>query len=153
LHNDIEFYPAMRFKKYIQGENPIGLKEDYLTRYCYGWGRYCMSQNLDSKFPLEFLDEGIRQTCLWNDVGLPFNLGGGPGASPKEAWFEYAELWKTECLQNLHGKISIRSGSKDFSANECSKKIAKIMKIDWDQLQNCVKGSFRDQIVPEVSQV
>jgi hypothetical protein len=112
-----------------------------------------MSQNLDSEFPLEFLDEGIRQTCLWNDIGLPFNLGGGPGASPKEAWFQYAELWKTECLQNWHGKFSLRSGSKNFSANECSKKIAKRMGIDWYQLQNCVKGSFEDQTIPEVSQV
>jgi hypothetical protein len=146
----------MRFKNYprVQGEFPSRLEHDYLTKYCYSSGKYCISQNLESKFPLEFLDEGIRQTCLWNNVGLPFDLSGsGPGASPKEAWFEYAELWKAECLQSWHGNFSLRSGSKDFSANACSKMIAKRLKIDWDQLQDCVNGSFEDQAMPKVSQL
>lgn len=130
LWDKINFKPVYRFKSRLNMNDIDSLMNG--QRFCYFMGAFCVDDN-NGKItkPLELIDEGIRQKCLWhqssNDLVEIGNYSPksymdivtnseGLDSARRLKYFLYIDLYKSQCLPNLN--------KFNFSTNECSKKIS-----------------------------
>jgi len=127
----INFVPVYRFSDRIReaaAQHAVKGRATVIGKYCYTQGSFCSNgiiNNIKLTRPLKVLDQGIKQTCLFNyDVNK---------------YLDFVPKYKEECLENLR--------SKNFDVDLCGTSIMiEILGQDeYDgKVQKCYDGSWNN---------
>jgi len=95
MYKVVQLNPILRFKSQRAMNQKYLFDKNFFTKNCYSLGSFCVEteKGVINK-PLELLDEGIRQMCLWEQSS----------DDKKDKWFKYIENWKDQCLADLNTK-------------------------------------------------
>lgn len=125
----INFVPVYRFSDRVKEaafHHQKLAKAHTLAQNCYGAGSFCSNgivNNLRLTHPLKVLDQGIKQTCLFN-----FNIN---------RYLDFIPLYKEECLEPIK--------NKNFDIDLCGDSIMKqvLRKEDFkNKIVDCYEKSF-----------
>lgn len=127
--NTINFFPIMRFKnanKANSGTTIPTFTKKYLRTHCYDYGYHCSDgsfENREIKEPTTVLDEGIRQTCIFE--------------KDKEQFYRYAAQYSLICLDDAQT-------DEDFELDKCTHALRfKLFNTTFtNHIEDCYKQSF-----------
>jgi len=125
LEKELNFIPSYRFHSSDDSEDLTKA----MQKNCYSKGFYCIgNENEMLKNPTDFIDEALRQICM-------FKLDQHP---QKLDWFYYINRYKEICLKNLYPKLDLEK--------DCYNKIwaerVRAFEFYKTPIEKCVKDSW-----------
>lgn len=127
--NSINFFPIMRFKDANKANADSRVRpfnKNYMRSHCYDYGFYCSGgsyENREIREPTTVLDEGIRQTCIFE--------------KDRNEFYRYAGQYASICLDDA-------STDEEFELDKCAHALRfKLFNTTFaDHIESCYKESF-----------
>lgn len=89
--NQVEFSPKFKFENYKAKSK----SKAFLKKHCFARGRFCQLENSHVK-PLDLIEEGIRQACLWRATNSPLEKN----QKVQDSFWKYINSYR-KCLNEL----------------------------------------------------